>query len=207
MKIDILVNGGNVWIPGSVQASFSTIALLEFENKKVLLEPGYLPSIMFLEEEMKKRRLKPEDITDLIISHVHLDHGYNSLFFKKSLIHVHENYSKKDYKKFGIIMGQAYDQMVKSWEGRVKTFKDGDLILGKIKVLYTPYHSKDHVSFIFDTENMGKVFFPGDICMNRIELYDIIRGLRTDKVAEIIKENISNVDWILFTHDKPYKVR
>lgn len=206
MKVKTLISGGTSWISSRAQSSFSSIFLLETDESKILMEPGYINSLLFLEEKFDEMLLKPEDITDLLISHVHLDHAFNSLFFKNAKIHVFEDFDKKDYSKFGSLMGQAYSMMVQSWKGRTEKYRDGDILFENIRVIHTPYHSKDHASFFIETENMGNIFFPGDICMTRIEYYDIIRNLRNDKVSEIVKKWTENADYIFFTHDEPYRL-
>jgi|Wag4MinimDraft_11_1082651.scaffolds.fasta_scaffold00562_3 glyoxylase-like metal-dependent hydrolase (beta-lactamase superfamily II) len=206
LKLDVILPGSTIWIPERVQGSYSTVAMLYDESHKILIDPSHEGSMRFLEEQFNERNLKPEEITEVLLTHFHLDHAANSKFFKNASVYVHEKYRNKPYSNFGIFSGQAYQEMYDQVSKRDILIKDGDRLFDCIDVIYTPYHSSEHCSFFVETDNMGKVFFPGDICMTRIELYDVLRGLRTDKVAEIVKEYYDKSDYIIFTHDSPYRI-
>lgn len=206
MKLDVILPGSTIWIPERVQASYSTVAMLYDDKHKILVDPSHEGSMRFLEEEFEKRQLHPEDITEVLLTHFHLDHAVNSKFFKNASVYVHEKYRNKPYSKFGMFSGQAYQGMFNNVRDRDVLIKDGEKLFDSIDVIHTPYHSSEHCSFFVETENWGKVFFPGDICMTRIELFDVLRGLRTDKVANIVKEYYDKSDYIIFTHDSPYKI-
>ncbi|MDN5343540.1 MULTISPECIES: MBL fold metallo-hydrolase [Oceanotoga] len=207
MILKVLIPGGTLWIPERIQGSYATICLLEHKNKKIIMEPGYEPSLRFLEEKFQELNLKSDDITDILLSHAHLDHAKNSIYFKNAIVNVHKLYDNKNFNKFGDFSSQSYINMIEDIKKREKKFDNGDILFESIEVVHTPFHSKEHCSFYIKTENMGKVFFPGDICMTRIELYDIMRGLRTDEVANIVKKYYDISDWIVFTHDAPYSIK
>ncbi|ANQ53214.1 beta-lactamase [Thermosipho sp. 1063] len=200
MKIDILLEGGLISIPDRAKATFSTIALIEDDMRRILIEPGDYVSHSILEEKLKERNLKTDDITDIVLTHFHLDHAYNSMFFKNATVHIHENFLKKNYEKFGMIVGKQYKMIIDAWKA-FQTFKDGDILFDKINVYHTPWHAKEHCSFVVDTENFGKVFFPGDIVMTRVEFYDIMRMLRDDECARFVRKIVNKCDYLIFTHD------
>jgi len=206
LNLDIIIPGSTIWIPERVQASYSTVALLHDDKHKIIIDPSHEGAIRFIEEEFIKRNLKPDDITEILLTHFHLDHAVNSKFFKKAKIYIHEKYKNKPYSKFGIFFGQAYQDMYDDIKNRDYLIKDSDILFDIIEVIHTPFHSSEHCSFFIKTENMGNVFFPGDICMTRIELFDVLRGLRNDKVAEIIKNYYGKSDYIVFTHDSPFEI-
>ncbi|SHH33187.1 MBL fold metallo-hydrolase [Thermosipho atlanticus] len=200
MKLRILVEGGIISVPDRVKAPFSTITLLESSNRKILLEPGDYSTHSILEQNLKELGIAVDDITDIILTHFHLDHAYNSIFFPNATIYIHRNYLNKNYESFGMIVGKQYKFVKDSWK-KVKTFDDGDVLFDKIKVYYTPWHAREHSSFVVETENLGKVFFPGDIVMTRVEFYDIMRVLRDDDCARFVREIASSCDYLIFTHD------
>lgn len=204
MNFRVILDGGLLTITGRVHGTFSSVFLLENKERKILIDPSHIHVIQDIEENLD---IPPEEITDIVLTHVHLDHAYNSIFFPNATIRIHENYKDKNYRKFGPLIGQAYQQMIDSWKDRVETFKDGEELFDSIKIIYTPYHSKEHVSLFIKSENMGNLFLPGDICMTKIDFYDIMRNLRTDKVAEIVKEWSKKSDYVIFTHDTPYKIK
>lgn len=207
MKLTLLIPGSMLWIPERIQASYCSISLIEYENKKIIIEPSFIPAMRFLEEKFHELNLLPEDITDIFLTHFHLDHAYNSIFFKNAKIHVYNNFDHKDFAKFGPFNGKAYNYIYNEIKNRVVKFKDKDILFNKIKIIHTPYHSRDHVSFFIETKNYGNVFFPGDICMTRIDYFDMIRDLRNDNAALILNKYSKLSDWIFFTHDSPYKIK
>lgn len=200
MKLNILLEGGIINVSSKIKATFSTITLLEDGNRKILLEPGDYSTHAFLEEKLKELGILVEQITDIVLTHFHLDHAYNSIFFPNATVHLHENYLKKNYESFGPIVGKQYKMILDSFK-EVKTFRDGDILFDFIQVFHSPWHSKEHSSFVVKTENFGKVFFPGDIVMTRVGFYDIIRMLRNDECARFVREMVSNCDYLVFTHD------
>ena len=204
MRMEIFVEGGTVQIPGSVNAPFSTIVFLEGDGRRILIDPGSIVVAGVLEERLKSKGLSPDDITDIVLTHFHLDHAYNSVYFKNATVHVHKNYALKNYAGFGPITGEEYLRIMNSWK-RVSTLEDGDKIFDSIEVHHTPWHAREHVSLVVETENMGRVFLPGDICFTRLNYYERVKGYRNDEVARFVKEMSSKVDLIVFTHDSPLK--
>ncbi len=202
MRIEVLIEGGTLQVPNRVNAPFSTVVLLWNDERKVLIDPGSLVVAEVLEEKLEDKGISPEDITDIILTHFHLDHAYNSVYFTEATVHIHKNYALKDYSKFGPIIGREYLRIMNSWK-RVSTLENEDVIFGRIKVYHTPWHAREHVSLVIDTDNMGKVFLPGDICFTRLNYFEIIKGYRDDKVAEFVKKISSQADLIVFTHDSP----
>ncbi|MCD6105220.1 MAG: MBL fold metallo-hydrolase [Thermosipho sp. (in: Bacteria)] len=200
MKLKILLEGGIINVSNIVKATFSTITLLEHGDRKILLEPGDYTTHSFLEQKLKEIGISVEMISDIVLTHFHLDHAYNSIFFPNAIVHIHENYLKKNYESFGMIIGKQYKMILNSWKN-VKTFSNGEVLFDSIQVFHTPWHAREHSSFVVQTENYGKVFFPGDIVMTRVEFYDIIRMLRNDECARFVREIVSNCDYLVFTHD------
>ncbi len=201
MNFEVLLSGSTTFIPGSIDAPSSTVSVLKNESKIILIDPGSLPAIPFLENILNEKGIKPEDITDILLTHFHIDHAFNSIFFKNATIHLHESYSTRNYEKFGPIVGQLYTKVLNSWK-KVEVY-DTNLLWGVIQIIETPFHSRDHVSFFINTENYGKVFLCGDICTRQINYYEMKKGMRSDKASEIVKHYAEQSDLIVFPHDKP----
>jgi len=207
MMFEILVGGGLIGFPGRLRHPFSTISLITLDDgRKGLIDPGNTIQLEALESEFEKRNLDISSIEFIILTHVHLDHIMNSVYFPNAEIYVHEAYATKNYSQFGKIIGSVYKKIIDGWKS-VKTIKDGERLFDRIEVLHTPYHAREHISLILDTENMGVVGVLGDICYTRIAFYDIVKGYRTDKVAEIVKGIVNRSDWIVFAHDEPIRVK
>ena len=204
MKAEILITGGSVDIPGIVNAPYSTVLYLENTKHKILIDPGSFVVHSALEEKLVERGLKTSDITDILLTHFHLDHAYNTMFFENSTIYLHKAYKTKKFEKFGMIVGKLYITVLKSWK-KVKELKGGEKLFESIEVIHTPWHAKEHVSFMIETENMGRLFLPGDICFTRLDYYEMYKGYRNDKVAKFVLEKSKEADLIIFTHDRPLK--
>lgn len=205
MKFEVLVPGGSIRFPPYVMAPYCTVALLSDGKRLVLVEPGGFPSWEALERALKERGIKPQDVTDLVVSHVHMDHIFCSIFFTNATVHVHERYKDKNYAAFGPMSGPFYSMVLERWK-EVHTLKDGDVLFDCVRVFHTPYHSSEHISLLIETENMGKILMPGDICYSRIEYFEYMKGYKKDAAGEFITKMSKECDWIVFSHDVPMKV-
>ncbi|MGB9615051.1 MAG: MBL fold metallo-hydrolase [Fervidobacterium sp.] len=205
MRIDILNLGGSIRIPTSVEVAYSTACLLKDNGRLILIDPGDYLSLNALERSFEERGIALEDVTDILLTHLHLDHAYATRMFPNATIYIHSAYKNKPYDKFGLIKSKLYKEILSSWKDVVE-IKAGDVLFDKIKVFHTPWHAKEHSSFLIETENMGNVLYTGDIVMNRVEFYDIIRWLRKDDCARFVNKIGAMCDYIIFTHDDYVKV-
>jgi len=204
VKIEVLVPGGILRLSG-VEAPFSTVTLLRDTHRVILVDPGGYPTLGRLQGRLLELNLSVDDVTDIILTHFHLDHAFNSLFFPKARVLVHPDWKTKDARKFGELVGRTYEIVVESWK-EIVDIVDGTELFGSIRVFHTPYHSREHVSLMVETENMGLVFIPGDICATRLQYYDIIKGYRKDEVAWFVLEKASTANFIVFPHDEPMEL-
>ncbi|ODN29928.1 MBL fold metallo-hydrolase [Fervidobacterium thailandense] len=201
MKLEILQVGGSIRVPGAIEQAYSTVCYLTDGKRHILIDPGDYVSLNFLEERFEDVGISPEDITDVVLTHIHLDHAYATRFFPNATIHVHPAYKDKPFHKFGTFKSKLYIEMINSWK-TVNLINAGTLLFGSIKVFHTPWHAKEHCSFLIDTENMGRVLYTGDIVMTRVEFYEIFRWLRKDDCARFVNRLGSRSDYIIFTHDE-----
>lgn len=204
MRLEVLNSGGILRAPG-VEAPFSTALLLCDEDKKILVDPGGYPTIGALQRRLSELGISVNEITDIVLTHFHLDHAFNSVFFPNARIHIHPEWKTKNVDSFGEILGKAYRMVVEGWK-EVVDLEDCMKLSGSIRVFHTPYHSREHVSLVLETDNMGVVFVPGDICTTRLQYYDIIKGYRKDEVAWFVLEHASTASYIVFPHDEPLKL-
>lgn len=205
LKIDILVIGGVLRAMPYVMAPYSTVSLLYGDERKIIVDPGSFVSWEALEKALNQKNVLPEQITDVILTHVHMDHIFSSMFFKNASIHVHERFKTRDYSSFGPIAGQLYGMVVSSWK-QIQVLKGGERLFDCVEVFYTPYHSSDHISLVIETQNMGKIFMPGDICYTKVEYFEAVKGYKNDEAAVFVRETSKRCDWVVFTHDEPLKL-
>ncbi|KAF2959635.1 MULTISPECIES: MBL fold metallo-hydrolase [unclassified Thermotoga] len=205
MELKILVTGGSVFVPGRLNAHFSTVVYLEHGDRRIIIDPGNLSSMDELEKEFSELGIPPDDITDVLFTHVHLDHIFNSVLFENATFYVHESYKTKNYTSFGTIVGRIYSKVISSWKNVVLLKGEETLFDGKIKVFHTPWHAREHLSFLLDTENAGRVLITGDITPNRLSYYDIIKGYGSVQVKNFF-DRVGKIDLLVFPHDAPLKL-
>ncbi|AMW32296.1 Metallo-beta-lactamase superfamily protein [Fervidobacterium changbaicum] len=205
MIAEIINYGGSIRVPKSVEVAYSTPVLLKYNERIILIDPGDYVSFGFLEEYFESHNISLEDVTDILLTHLHLDHAYATKLFTNATIYIHAAYKSKPYNKFGLIKSKLYLEIINSWKNVVEIDAGVKLFDGKIHVFHTPWHAKEHCSFTIDTENLGRILYTGDIVMNRVEFYDIIRWLRNDDCARFINTIGRKCDYIVFTHDEYVK--
>jgi len=205
MFAEIINFGGSIRVPKNVEIAYSTPLLLRDTKRLILVDPGDYVSFNFLEEELEKRGIALEDVTDILLTHLHLDHAYATKIFPNATIYIHGAYKNKPYNKFGLIKSKLYLEILGSWKNIVEIDAGMKLFDNKVTVFHTPWHAKEHCSFLIESENMGKILYTGDIVMNRVEFYDIIRWLRKDNCARFINTVGKKCDYIVFTHDEYVK--
>jgi len=201
VRFDLLFAGSSVYVPGKIDAPSSSAALLRDDAKTVIVDPGGYPSLKELETALNRLGVSPDEVTDIILTHFHLDHAFNSIFFPNATVHLHKNYATRKYIAFGTIIGRMYDKVMKSWK-RVSTFESGKL-WDCIEIIETPYHSREHVSLLVETDNAGTVLFTGDICDRQFHYHEMRKGMRKDEAAKIMLELFEKADVVVFSHDFP----
>ena len=206
MRLRIAVTGGLIRISGTLDAPYSTVVFLDDEKYGfIVIDPGSPVVLGRLEDELAKMNKKPEDVDHVLLTHFHMDHAFNSVFFKNAIVHLHSAYSTKDYSKFGSLNGMYYEMVMRSWR-KVETFEDGEILFGSIEIHSSPWHAREHVSMILNLRE-GRYFIVGDVCPTRLDYYDVMRGKRKDDVAKFVREFASISDVVIFPHDEPLETR
>ena len=206
MKLRSIIAGGLVKISGVLDAPYSTVVILEDENEGiVVIDPGSSVILGKLERELESMGLKPDDVKHIILTHFHMDHAFNTIFFESATIHLHSAYSTKDYSKFGILLGKHYEIVRKSWR-RIETFEDGDVLFESIEIHSSPWHAREHVSMVLNLKD-GRYFVVGDVCPTRLDYYDIVRKRRNDEIAEFVRKFSKSCDVVIFPHDEPLRIQ
>ncbi len=205
MRLEILVVGGNLNVPGIAVAPYSTITFLQQDDRNILIDPGSFVTHQALERKLSERNLRRSDITDILLTHFHLDHAYATRYFENATVYLHENYEKKDYEKFGDIVGKEYLDTMRSWK-RVEKLKGGEKLFGSVEVFHTPWHAREHVSYLVESENLGLVFVPGDICFTRLDYYEMMKGYREGESAKFCVDMVKRSNLVIFTHDEPLRI-
>jgi len=154
--------------------------LLKGRNKTALIDPGFPSSSEKLKDKLRKNNIDPASIDYILLTHFHLDHsGGAGAFIQdnpevKVLIHKRAAFYVKN---FGKIVGGARmvfrPELIRKFgeafavpAENIGSFTDGDRIdLGgmRLRVIHTPGHCADEVSFYEETS--GSVFTGDAACL------------------------------------------
>lgn len=140
----------------------------------MLVECGPLALLHQLEAGIRSAGLEPRDLSDILVTHIHLDHaGAAGTLARRygATVHAHEAgvphlldperlvaSSRRTY-------GDEFDELMGGMEGvpaeQLRTLRDGDTLTlhGRgVVVMHTPGHAGSHVSFLVD----GTDLYTGD---------------------------------------------
>lgn len=147
--------------------------LIPHSGGAILIESGPGSTIPGLTQALKEHGFTPQDVSDVFVTHIHLDHAGASGWLARqgATIHVHPVGAAHliDPERLLISAGRIYgDQMEYLWgeflpvpEDQVAIIRDGDEveINGRvIRAVDTPGHAYHHHTYIY-----GKLAFSGDI--------------------------------------------
>ena len=149
------------------------VFLIPHSNGGALVECGPGSTIPTLTEKLNAYNLAPTDITDVFITHIHLDHAGSAGWWARqgATIHVHAVGTRHmiDPSKLIASANRIYgDQMDELWgefipvpEEKINSIYDNDVIniWGlDFRALDTPGHADHHMSYLLDG-----ICFSGDV--------------------------------------------
>ena len=166
---------------GEDEITRCTTALVFDGDKIILSDPGVLENQQILTDALKKENLTPDDITDVFITHSHMDHYRNIGMFKDA--------RAIDY--WGIWHGGKCDELIEQFS------KD-------IKIIKTPGHNYDGLTMIVNTKD-GKVAIVGDLWWSeRGPKFDKFASDMA-KLTESRKKVARAADYIIPGHGKMFQ--
>ena len=154
--------------PGTI-ASY----LIPYANGAVLVESGPGSTIPALQAALHKHGFEVQDVSDVLLTHIHLDHAGAAGWLARqgARIHVHPVGAPHllDPKKllssaeriYGDTMDTLWGEFLSVPENRLSVIQDGDVleIDGlRFKAIDTPGHAYHHHAYLFED-----VLFTGDI--------------------------------------------
>lgn len=149
------------------------VYLIKYYESGALVECGPGSTLKNLENELSRFNLAPEDITDVFLTHIHLDHAGSAGWWaqKGARVHVHnvgaphlinpEKLLSSAGRIYGEMMGPLWGDFLPVPEGQINPVKDNDLIEldgMTLQAMDTPGHANHHISYILDG-----VCFSGDV--------------------------------------------
>lgn len=154
--------------------------LIEHDEGGVLIESGPGSTTAMLQARLAEHGLTPADITDVLVTHIHLDHAGAAgwLAERGATVYVHHvgaphliNPQKlwtSASRIYGDEMERLWDEIIPIPENQLVELHDGDTIdIGDLQftALDTPGHAYHHMAFVLDgvcfTGDVGGVRIPG----------------------------------------------
>jgi glyoxylase-like metal-dependent hydrolase (beta-lactamase superfamily II) len=125
-RLDVLVEG-YARLPNVA----GTVSLLRDAGRVVVVDPGMVADRDLILRPMRELGVEPEDVTDVVLSHHHLDHNVNIALFP--VVPVHDFQS--------VIEGDVFTQRA----------ADGVEITPSIRLLATPGHTPQDITTLVGT--------------------------------------------------------
>jgi glyoxylase-like metal-dependent hydrolase (beta-lactamase superfamily II) len=163
--------------------------LLAGENELAIIDPGPASMLESLLKAIRATGFDPQDVTHILLTHVHLDHAgaTGSLVrqLPKAQVYAHSKGAPHliDTSKvvasatriYGERMHQLWGEIESTPEGRLNIIEGGDILKvagRRLEVHYTPGHAVHHVIF-FDAHS-GELFV-GDLAGVKLPGIDYVK--------------------------------
>jgi glyoxylase-like metal-dependent hydrolase (beta-lactamase superfamily II) len=153
------------------------------DGRIALVDTGAFGLRRVLRERLAARGLRAEDVTDILLSHLHYDHCDNWTLFPRARVHVPAG-------ELAWALGlPEQDPLVPlpvvqalAASGRVAAFAEGAEPLPGIRAVPTPGHSPHHTAFLIDAVPQP-VIFAADAAKNLAELASGEAAMTMDAAA------------------------
>jgi glyoxylase-like metal-dependent hydrolase (beta-lactamase superfamily II) len=160
-------------IPGAI-----AVYLIPHQHGAILVESGPGSTTLTLQAAIKALHYEPSDITDVFLTHIHLDHSGAAGWLAQhgARIHVHPNGAlhlanpekllASATRIFGDRMNALWGEFIPVPEERLSILQDGDRVeVGGLclRAIETPGHADHHHAYRFED-----VLFTGDVCGVRL---------------------------------------
>ncbi len=170
--LDILVHGypGKSVCHGSL--GWSSIVLLRGHGRIALIDVGAFGVRHLLIDKLNSLGLKPEDVTDVVLTHSHYDHSINWTLFSGAKIHIAG--AELDW-SLTVPWGRTpvpelYMKELSQWH-TLNRIESGQEILPNLISHAAPGHTPGHLVFVLIGKDKD-VIFTGDAAKNRAELLE-----------------------------------
>lgn len=162
--------------------SCSTIVLVRYNKKSMVVDPGTMPDQKLLINSLKKEGLSVDDIDVVFITHSHMDHYRNIGMFPKA--------KALDYWGW--------------WDGDVWSECTGK-ITEELSIVKTPGHNYDGITLLVKTDK-GVIAICGDVFWKKDFPKDDPYANDKEKLKDSRKKVLELADWVIPGHGKMFKV-
>ena len=182
------------------EPSLYNVLLVKNPDFIMLIDTGLSSTISKLKAELRKRGVKPEQITQVAISHGHPDHigglGEAGATFANATLLINE----AEYKYWMKRGDEKTKKRLNMYKNRLSFYIDGENLVTKnsnIKPIFVPGHTPGMTIFNFNDEfyDIADMIYAFDVQIGRPEIahiYDIDKKsamAERKKILEIFKKN------------------
>ena len=205
--IDILLPG-MAWSTTVGLPAFCTVALVESDGTRILVDTAHVGRRVVLEEALHSRGLTGADIDLVLMTHAHWDHAQNFDLFPQApmLLHAKERiYAQKPHPN---------DWATPQWTGAalethtIQEVAEGDELAKGVSVIEMPGHSPGSIGLLVETEE-GVSGLTGDaLHFARIALTgrNPLVFWNEREANESIAKMVSAADVLYPGHDRPFRL-
>ena len=182
------------------EPSLYNVLLVKNPDFIMLIDTGLSSTISKLKAELRKRGVKPEQITQVAISHGHPDHigglGEAGATFANATLLINE----AEYKYWMKRGDEKTKKRLNMYKNRLSFYIDGENLVTKnsnIKPIFVPGHTPGMTIFNFNDEfyDIADMIYAFDVQIGRPEIahiYDIDKKsamAERKKILEVFKKN------------------
>lgn len=145
---------------------YSSVVLIQADGKNILFDCGLRGCAIELKAGLAANGISCDDITDVVISHMHFDHVGNLPLFKNAVIHISETEWKEvnsNPDEWHCIQTREYIKQSR----RIHFVKENDLIADGVEVLELPGHTLGLIGL-----RCGNRILCSDAIKNRFEMWE-----------------------------------
>jgi glyoxylase-like metal-dependent hydrolase (beta-lactamase superfamily II) len=164
--------------------------LLDDGERRVLVDAGQPAYIPLIHEGLAKLGLRPEDVTDVLLTHMHWDHVANFTMFANATTWVGEKelaWAAEQPAGTKFIPDLHVQELLRRTEG-VERISAGQEFLPGIHAIASPGHTPHHLAF-FTERTAESMIFAGDSVKNIHEL----ASLRADSSMDD-EQSVATID-------------
>jgi len=169
-EIEVLIQGfpGRMVCHGGL--GWSTVALIRGEGRVALVDVGSFNMRKGIIEQLAKRGLEPEDVTDVILTHSHYDHSLNWILFRQARIIIGARelaWSLREPWGEGPVP-ELYMRELENWPTLHPVAAEQEFMPG-FTAHAAPGHTPGHLVYVLEGKESDAIF-TGDAAKNRAEL-------------------------------------
>ena len=169
-QVDVLIQGfpGRAICHGGL--GWSTVTLIRGEGRIILLDVGAFGMRKPLGRRLQEFAVKPEDVTDVVLTHAHYDHVINFTLFPNAKVWIGQvelDWAALQPPGFNPLPELYVQELVRS--DRVLKLTAGEEFIPGIHAYAVPGHTPGHLLFVLNNGE-NDILFTGDSAKNRAEL-------------------------------------